>query len=518
MKDPIDPQKMHQDFINSVRKMMSQVPNEAGPETQPVREENEERNRSEKRKSILDFRLKPKDIKKHLDRFVIKQEQAKRVLATAVCDHYNHIKNCENTETCKHYNKQNILMLGPTGVGKTYLIRSLSELIGVPFTKADATKFSETGYVGGDVEDVVRDLVQRAEGDIRLAECGIIYLDEIDKIASASQFQGRDVSGAGVQRGLLKIMEDTDILLRNPQDVQSQIQALMEYQQKGKVSRPVINTRHILLIGSGSFSHLPPIIERRMKVSQIGFTETPSDKKDLNRLLHETETEDFIEYGFEPEFIGRLPIRVTCDPLNAEDLYQILTQSEGSILHQIKSSFEAYDIHCHFEDAALWEIAKRASKEKTGARALVTLLEKILRDIKYELPSSRTKDFKVTVQTVKDSKSSLSQLLAHEYVDKEKRVHEQIKEYEQRFEKQYGIKIEFDKKASQELSEVILREEKDPLSYLDCLLSHYPYGLGLIQKKKSQEKFVLTEKVISHPNEELESWIKNIYESSAAKS
>ena len=212
----------------------------------------------------LSFDYLPRDIKNYLDRYVIKQDDAKKVLATAICDHYNHIKDCSLGEHCRDYSKQNIIMLGPTGVGKTYLVRTIAELIGVPFVKADATKFSETGYVGGDVEDLVRELVHKADGNVKLAEYGIIYLDEIDKIAAPTNILGRDVSGGGVQRGLLKLMEETEVSQRTPFDLTSQLQAAMEFQTKGKVTRSVINTRHILFIVSGAFNGLVPIIRQRI--------------------------------------------------------------------------------------------------------------------------------------------------------------------------------------------------------------------------------------------------------------
>ncbi|MDA9101407.1 AAA family ATPase, partial [Omnitrophica bacterium] len=172
------PEQPDKDVMETIRKMMASANFGPSVQEEKVRQEDEQ-NQSKARKDRLQFSLKPKEVKQHLDRYVIKQEEAKRVLATAICDHYNHIRTCTDKEKCRHYSKQNVLMLGPTGVGKTYLIRSISELIGVPFIKADATKFSETGYVGGDVEDLIRDLAHRADGDIELAECGMVYLDEI---------------------------------------------------------------------------------------------------------------------------------------------------------------------------------------------------------------------------------------------------------------------------------------------------------------------------------------------------
>ncbi|HYV30942.1 MAG TPA: AAA family ATPase, partial [Candidatus Binatia bacterium] len=199
------------------------------------------------------FDYKPRDVKAYLDRFVIKQEEAKKVLSVALCDHYHHVRMAVEGKDQPNYAKQNIILIGPTGVGKTYLIRSIADLIGVPFVKADATKFSETGYVGGDVEDLVRDLVRRAEGDVARAQYGIIYIDEIDKIAAAPNSAGRDVSGRGVQTNLLKLMEETEVPARAPHDIAGQIQAMMELTQgRGRKQPATINTKHILFVVSGA--------------------------------------------------------------------------------------------------------------------------------------------------------------------------------------------------------------------------------------------------------------------------
>src|SRR5438309_6080728 len=254
----------------------------------------------------FDFHFLPRDIKAHLDRFVIKQDEAKKVLSIAVCDHYNHVQyvrrlekqdrvRAEETE----YAKQNVILVGPTGVGKTYLIKHIADFIRVPFVKADATKFSETGYVGGDVEDLVRELVHKADGDVKRAQFGIIYIDEIDKIASAGNMIGRDVSGRGVQTTLLKLMEETEVPVRSMNDLQSQLQAAFEFQRKGKAKRETISTRDILFVVSGAFEGLKQRVSKRLAQGRIGFNAEPKMFMD-NELFQFVRTQDFVDFGFEP--------------------------------------------------------------------------------------------------------------------------------------------------------------------------------------------------------------------------
>jgi endopeptidase Clp ATP-binding regulatory subunit ClpX len=255
------------------------------------------------------FDLKPEQLEAYLDQYVVRQDAAKEVLATKVCTHYNRIKLFrehpgESRFAGVGHIKSNILMLGPTGVGKTYLVKLIAKRIGIPFVKGDATKFSETGYVGGDVEDLVRDLVREAGGDVKLAEHGIVYIDEIDKIASASNAYGPDVSRTGVQRALLKPMEETDVELRVAHDMVSQMEALQDWQRTGKREKKTVSTRNILFILSGAFTGLEEIVRRRLTRTEIGFRGAAAASAEVptSWYLHRATAEDLIAYGFE---IGR---------------------------------------------------------------------------------------------------------------------------------------------------------------------------------------------------------------------
>jgi ATP-dependent Clp protease ATP-binding subunit ClpX len=365
--------------------------------------------------AAFDFKLKPAEVKAHLDRFVIRQDDAKKVLATAVCDHYNHVRMLREAAQADppqslELSKQNVLIMGPTGVGKTYLVKHIAELIGVPFVKADATKFTETGYVGADVDDLVRDLVSKANGNVELAEHGIIYLDEVDKLATLGDRGSRDVSGRGVQTAMLKLMEETDVPLYASNDMRAQMSFMFGMRKGGQ--RRTINTRNILFIVSGAFAGLEKIIEKRVSKPSMGFTASVTEKPSASNLFKQVRTQDIIEYGFEAEFVGRLPVRVFCETLTADDLCQIMTCSEGSLLRQLEREFGAYGITAEFTPDAIREIAVRAADEKTGARGLVTAWEAVLRDFKFELPSLDIATFIIDAEVVKDPAGALARMVA----------------------------------------------------------------------------------------------------------
>ncbi len=362
-------------------------------------------------KPEFSFNLKPADIAKHLNRFVIGQREAKKVLSVALCDHFQHVRLTLEGNAAPFYQKQNVLLLGPTGVGKTHLIRSAAELIGVPFVKADATKFSETGYVGGDVDDLVRDLLRRAGGDVKKAEHGIIYLDEVDKLATRGESGGRDVSGRGVQTNLLKLMEDGDVPVVSPNDMTGQLQSAMSAMRgSGALQPETINTRHILFIVSGAFSGIDQIIKRRL--TSAATETTKIERLSLDQTLGQLTTADVISYGLEPEFIGRLPVRVACHGLDTDDLFDVLRKSESSLIHQYERAFAAYGIKCEFKDDGLRRLAELAANEQTGARGLMTICERVFRDLKFQLPGSRVKRFAVTAKLVESPAQELKRLLA----------------------------------------------------------------------------------------------------------
>jgi endopeptidase Clp ATP-binding regulatory subunit ClpX len=359
-----------------------------------------------------EFNLLPQEMKDYLDQFIIKQDNAKNVLATKICTHFNRLaklkENPQSFEASLGRIKNNILLIGPTGVGKTYLIKLIANKLGVPFVKGDATKFSETGYVGGDVEDLVRDLAREADNDISLAEYGIIYIDEIDKIASSRNYSGADISRTGVQRALLKPMEETEVELQPPHDPVSMMEALAEFQKTGTRERKTINTKNILFIVSGAFSQMEDIISKRLKKDAIGFNANPGKENSDKYIMHKLMSEDLINFGFESEFVGRLPVRAVLDPLNEKDLYDILNNPNNPVVLGKKSDFMAYGIKICFTDDALKLIAKNASTEKTGARGLVNSIENALMKFETHLPSTGIKKFAFTSEIIENAEKFLS--------------------------------------------------------------------------------------------------------------
>jgi len=291
------------------------------------------------------------------------------------------------------------------------MIRLVAKKIGVPFVKGDATKFSETGYVGGDVDDLIRELVREADGDMELAQYGIIYIDEIDKIASTPNLYGADVSRTGVQRGLLKPMEETEVELKVPHDPISMMQEIERFRKSGERDRSTINTKNILFIMSGAFTGLDEIIKKRLIDRTIGFGAKISDQKEQFQILKNVKSEDLIAFGFESEFIGRLPVKSVFEELTQEDLYQILKNHNNPIVLGKKLDFAAYGIKMAFEDKALRKLAEQAFEENTGARGLVSSVEQALLLFENKLPSTDIRRFPVTMSVIEDPEGTLADLL-----------------------------------------------------------------------------------------------------------
>jgi endopeptidase Clp ATP-binding regulatory subunit ClpX len=467
--------------------------------------------------------------------------------------------------------KNNIIMIGPTGVGKTFLVKLIAGKIGVPFVKGDATKFSETGYVGGDVEDLVRDLVYEAKGDIELAQYGIIYLDEVDKIAASPNLIGPDVSRSGVQRALLKPMEETEVELKVPHDPVAQMEAIMEFQKTGKREKKKINTKHILFIMSGAFNGLEEIIKKRLNRQGIGFGAEIKSKDERAENLQQIKAEDFIQYGFESEFIGRLPVVTVFEHLEVEDLYNILRNPKSPIIIGKKRDFKAYGIDLQFEDEALHRIAENAFQERTGARGLVSAAERVLLKFEHTLPSTAIRHLVVTRAMVDNPVGELHKLLQnpenperealfHRLQEEEEKgleisirkkeaefasrygvafsdrsihlitkrtvegrtdvdsaveevleIHRAALDFERTFSSRNEVQLHFTAEAIERLVERIWEEGFEPGAFLKQSFQNYEHGLKLIKEKTGKQEFFIPPEGMENPENYLNRLIQETY-------
>jgi endopeptidase Clp ATP-binding regulatory subunit ClpX len=527
---------------------------------------------SGKKAHSINFDLKPEELIAYLDQYIIRQDTAKQILATKICTHFNRIKYQKSAEG-RHLEisggiKNNVLMLGPTGVGKTYIIKLIANKLGVPFVKGDATKFSETGYVGGDVEDLVRDLVRESDNDIELAEHGIIYIDEIDKIASSGNLIGADVSRAGVQRALLKPMEETEVELKVPHDPISMIQEVEQFRKTGKREKRSINTKNILFIMSGAFSGLDEIIKKRTTSQKIGFGASSQNALSKAGLIRQVKAEDLISYGFESEFIGRLPVKAVFEPLEEADLLQILCKPNNPVLLNKKLDFATYGIDIRFSEDALKLLAHKAHAENTGARGLVSVIEAALIPFETRLPSTPIKRFPATIQVIENPKKMLADWLDHENdeqrieiflslalenrqtvirylnenrtvitsqhempltdyriekiadyycanvteignaVEKIKSLYDKIKKIEFDFYRKHDINIILEDDAVDYILQQLAGGKTDFNGFYEKISEDFEYGLKLIREKTHRNRFFLSKNALTNPENYLNQTIK----------
>jgi endopeptidase Clp ATP-binding regulatory subunit ClpX len=353
--------------------------------------------------------------------------------------------------------------------------------------------------VGGDVEDLIRELVREADGDIKRAEYGIVYLDEIDKIASSTNMRGLDVSRSGVQRNLLKLMEESEVDLRVPHDMAAQMEAAMEAQRTGKVQRKKVNTRNILFVVSGAFSGLEEIIAKRLNQKRIGFgaEHKTANKISKAEMFKQVTTDDLVEYGFESEFIGRLPVVANLNELSVDALFNILKNPNSSVTLSKKRDFEAYGIEVEFDDDALRILAERAYQQRTGARGLVNILENVLIKFEKKLPSTTIKQFRVTKAVVERPEVELNKLLAAG----------DIRDFQRVFLTQHGIVMEFPEPTVPFIMGKAHAAKKSVRKFLDETFKDYEYGLKLA----GLTEFKVTETVLDEPKKFLDNLVKMSY-------
>jgi endopeptidase Clp ATP-binding regulatory subunit ClpX len=481
---------------------------------------------------IRNFHTRPKELIALLEEEIIGQRDAIRILSTKICGHYNTIRSRleRGEDPMKDVNriKSNILLIGSTGVGKTLLIKTIAQNLGVPFHRVDATKFTEAGYVGGDVEDIIRDLVKKTKGadgkpNLGLAQYGIIFIDEVDKIASSAHSYGPDVSRRGVQQALLTLIEDADVALDQKFNFVEQIKIARDMAD-GKAEPPArVNTKHMLFVFSGAFPGIEEIIAKRINIKTLGFAADIKDAKQRDQekplLLKKLCTDDLTRYGMEAELIGRIPVRVSLDNLSVDDLYQIIRNPNSPIIGQFKEVMRAYGTKVDFTDEVFRYLAEQTGNEKTGARSLATVFEKALGVYENRLSSMGIESITFTLNMIDgtidplillgDLETGLKTRVENlqEELEKRQRREKQIEGYAALIKEKHGIDLTFTDQARWLVEGQAKKEDKTPCGICILIFTEYEAAFGQLAHRGITQ-LTITDRAIIEPVKFLEAAFK----------
>lgn len=421
---------------------------------------------------IANFTTRPAELIAELQKRVIGQDEAIRVLATKVCGHYNSIRSRmgkgANPMDDIDRIKMNMLLMGGTGSGKSYLLKLIAKILGVPFHKVDATKFSQTGYVGGDVEDIIRDLARKTkkkdQPDFGLAQYGIVFIDEVDKIAAASATIGPDVSRRGVQQALLTLIEDADVPFKKagmPPDVEELLMLQKIMNEGGELPPRTISTKNILFVFAGAFPGLDEVVSGRLSQKQMGFGSDPRSRNATRDALKQVKTEDLVKFGLEAELIGRIPVRVSLNDLTEEHLFMILRNHETPVVTQFRDVMESYGVEVDFDEDALRHIARLAAAEGTGARGLLSAFESVVGAYETHLSAMPVPKITFTLPMLDGSVNPLefieclkSGYVHWQSVEAAKEVENGIGGYMLHIKEKHGLELSFNDETKQHIGKL----------------------------------------------------------------